>query len=84
MTVIASTTRPAAQPCTPYPAGKTTALDLTLSDFSVLAISRRLHDEKCRDRHACPRRDGHALDCFEANVRKTLGALVDASTAREI
>lgn len=76
--------RPAAKPCTPYPAGKTTPLALTVNDLSVLVIARRLHDEKCFDRDSCPRRDGHSLDSFEAPVRKTLGALVDAHVAQEI
>lgn len=76
--------RPPAKPCIPYPAGKTTPLAVTVNDLSVLAIARRLHDDKCRDRSICPRRDGHALDCFETAVRKTLGALVEAHVAQEI
>lgn len=79
-----TTNRPAAKPCTPYPAGKTTPLALTVNDLSVLVIARRLHDEKCRDRDSCRRRDGHSLDSFEAPIRKTLGALIDAHAAQEI
>ncbi|MET4144192.1 hypothetical protein [Arthrobacter sp. UYCo732] len=77
-------TRPPAKPCIPYPAGRATPLAVTVNDLSVLAIARRLHDEKCRERGICPRRDGHALDSFETAIRKTLGALVDASVAQEI
>lgn len=80
----ASTSRPAAKPCTPYPAGQATPLAVTVNDLSVLVIARRLHDEKCRDRDSCRRRDGHSLDSFEGPVRKTLGALVEAHAAQEI
>ncbi|GAA4034626.1 hypothetical protein GCM10023063_18460 [Arthrobacter methylotrophus] len=79
-----SSRRPAAKPCTPYPAGQSTPLTLTVNDLSVLIVARRRHDEKCYDRDNCPRRDGHALESFEASVRKTLGALVDAHAAQEI
>jgi hypothetical protein len=76
--------RPAAKPCTPYPAGKDTPLAMTVNDLSVLVIARRLHDEKCFQRDQCPRRDSHSLDSFEGPVRKTFGALVDAHSAQEI
>lgn len=76
--------RPPARPCIPYPAGKATPLVMKVNDLSVLVIARRLHDEKCFQRNTCPRRDGHALDSFEASVRKTLGVLVEAHVAQEI
>ncbi len=76
--------RPAKKPCNPYPAGKATPLAVTVNDLSVLAIARRLHDEKCLQHATCHNRDFHSLDSFEASVRKTLGALVDAHTAQEI
>lgn len=82
--IIPSTSRPAPVSCTPYPAGKNTTLAMTVNDLTVLVIARRLHDEKCRDRTGCGRRDGHALDSFEVGVRKTLGAIVDARAAQEI
>ena len=80
----ATSSRSAKKPCNPYPAGKATPLAVTVNDLSVLVISRRLHDEKCLRRDACYNRDHHSLDSFEASVRKTLGALVDAHTAEEI
>ncbi|QOT19340.1 hypothetical protein [Paenarthrobacter sp. YJN-5] len=80
----ATYSRPAKKVCAPYPAGQATPLALTLNDLSVLVVARRLHDEKCYQREACSRRDGHALESFETSVRKTLGALVDAHTAQEI
>lgn len=84
MTITASIKRPAAKPCNPYPAGKATPLEVVINDLSVLVIARRLHDEKCRERENCPRRDGHAMDSFEPAIRKTLGVMVDAHAAREI
>ncbi|WP_253190930.1 hypothetical protein [Arthrobacter sp. SRS-W-1-2016] len=50
----------------------------------MLAIARRLHDEKCVAGAGCAGRDRHALDSFEPTVRKTLGALVGAQAAKEI
>lgn len=79
-----TTRRPAARTCTPYPAGAATDIALTLDDASVLAVSRRLHDEKCVAGAGCSGRDRHALDSFEPTVRKTLGALVGAQAAKEI
>lgn len=76
--------RRAATICKPYPAGATTPLSVTVGDLSVLAIARRLHDEKCFAGQECSRRDGHSLDSFEGSVRKTLGALVEARAAQEI
>jgi hypothetical protein len=80
----ATSSRPAKKVCAPYPAGKATPLAVTVNDLSVLAVARRLHDEKCLQRESCYNRDFHSLDSFEASVRKTLGALVDAHTAQEI
>jgi hypothetical protein len=71
MSATSSNRSPAVKTCMPYPAGKATPLAVTVNDLSVLVISRRLHDEKCRDRDACWNRDWHALDCFETTVRKT-------------
>lgn len=81
---MTSCNRPPAKPCTPYPAGKATPVEMTVNDLSVLVIARRLHDEKCFQRDLCPRRDSHSLDSFEAHIRKTLGALVEAHVAQEI
>ncbi|MBG0738991.1 hypothetical protein IV500_06080 [Paeniglutamicibacter antarcticus] len=79
-----ASSRPARKACIPYPTGKATPLAMTVNDLSVLVIARRLHDEKCYEREDCNRRDNHSLEGFEAPVRKTLGVLVDAHTAREI
>lgn len=81
---MSSYTRPQTRPCTSYPARQATPLQMTVNDPSVLVIARRLHDEKCYQRNQCSRRDGHALDSFEAHVRKSLGALVEAHVAQEI
>jgi hypothetical protein len=80
----ATTNRRTAKPCLPYPAGKATPLAVTVDDMSVLAVARRLHDEKCLQRENCSRRDNHSLQGFEDSVRKTLGVLVDAHAAQEI
>ena len=84
MSATSSNRRPAVKTFMPYPAGKATPLAVTVNDLSVLVISRRLHDEKCRDRDACWNRDWHALDCFEPPSAKPLGVLVDAQAAQEI
>jgi hypothetical protein len=70
--------------CPSIEQGSEMAVTLVVNDRSVLAIARGLHDEKCSAGTTCSRRDGHALDCFEDQVRKMLGAMTAAYTSQEI
>lgn len=76
--------RPARVACPMVEPGTETVVSLVVNDRTVLAVARRLHDEKCFDGQHCHRRDGHALDSFEDVARKTLGAMTAAYTDRDI
>ncbi|MCU6480166.1 hypothetical protein [Arthrobacter sp. A2-55] len=65
------------------PAPHLTACSL-LADQTVLAVARRLHDQKCMLKDVCMRRDAHALDCFERQVRNMFGILAEARDAGEL
>lgn len=70
--------------CPSLEQGTEAAVTLVLNDRTVLAIARGMHDEKCSSGTACSRRDGHALDCFDAPVRKMLGAMAAAYSRQDI
>jgi hypothetical protein len=84
MSAPAVARRTARVACPVVEEGSETAVTLIVNDRSVLAVAQRLHDEKCSEGPGCDRRSAHALDCFGAQARKMLGALVAAYEAQEI
>lgn len=84
MSAPAVVRRTARVACPVVEEGSETAVTMVVNDRSVLAVAQRLHDEKCSEGPGCSRRNAHALDCFGATARKTLGALVAAYEAQEI
>lgn len=58
--------------------------DIVVPDDAVLAISVRLHDQKCRQKDRCRIRDWHALDSFGRAARNFLTIHAEASRAGEI
>ena len=57
---------------------------IVVPDAAVLAISVRLHDQKCIQKDRCPNRDWHALDSFGRAARNFLTVAADARRAGEI
>ncbi|QOD06123.1 hypothetical protein [Pseudarthrobacter sp. BIM B-2242] len=55
-----------------------------ISDIVVLAISVRLHDQKCIQKDRCPNRDWHAIDSFGRAARNFLTVAAEARRAGEI
>lgn len=62
------------------------AVDISdiVPDEAVLAISVRLHDQKCIQKDRCPNRDWHAIDSFGRAARNFLTVAADARRAGEI
>ena len=84
MSAEAIVRRSARVACPVVEPGSETVVTLVVNDRAVLAVARRLHDEKCFEGQSCSRRDSHALDSFEDIARKTLGAMTAAYAARDI